>query len=99
MIPADTYVRLDKLSEQRGGVLPTGYWLKGYLVEEPRLNAVLLVLRTERAKQADHEVEPVKLTGYYSSSPVKEIIEHEDGSITCRTMNSHWKVTPIQEGS
>ncbi len=96
MIPSDSFVRLDKLSAQRDGPLPTGYWCKGFLMEEPTIGHTLRMLRIERAKQRPDEVEPVKVAGLYVSSPVRELIENEDGSVTAHTQNSSWRITLLE---
>lgn len=98
MLIQGQFVRLDKLSAQRtpSRMLPTGYWLKGFVLDTPRVGAVLMVSRTERAAQSLGEVEPVRVAGIYTSTPVQSIEEHENGSVTLTTQNSVWKVTPIE---
>lgn len=98
MLAAGQSVRLDKLSAEHtpARMLPTGYWLRGRLADEPRVGAVLMVYRTARAVQHAGEVEPVEVDGIYTSSPVRAIEEHEDGSVTVATANSHWRITPIE---
>ena len=94
MIPPDSTVLLTKLSAQRDGPLPTGYWCRGVLIESPMVGRTLRVWRTERAAQSPDEVAPVQRPGLYVSSPVQEILEGPDGSVTVRTANSHWLITP-----
>ncbi len=95
MITTDTRVRLDKLSQQREGLLPNGYWLVGKMIEEPLVGRTLRVARTSRAKQSPEETEPVVCFGLYVSSPVQSIDQHEDESVTCVTLNSTWKIMSI----
>lgn len=99
MIASNSRVQLDKLGEHNGGILPTGYWLRGILGDEPIVGRILCVWRTERAAQYEGEIEPVVTEGIYTSSPVRSIVENEDGSVTCITANSTWRVTPLPESS
>lgn len=93
MIDYSLPVQLDKLSEQRAGLLLVAYWLRGRLMNPPRVGAILIVSRFERAAQTEGEVAPVKVAGLYTSSPVVELIDNEDGSVTARTQNSCWKIS------
>lgn len=95
MIAEGQLVRLDKVAQERKGPLPMSYWLKGYMVEGPIVGRTLRVIRHSRAKQSEDEVEPVEVTGLYVSTPVREMVEHEDGRVTCHTMNSTWVITPL----
>jgi hypothetical protein len=54
-------------------------------------------MRTERCGREPGEPAVVKCLGAYSSSPVQEILEGADGVVTCRTMNSHWQITPLEK--
>ncbi len=94
-----TLVRLDKLSEHNAGWLPTGYWLHGKLLEEPIVGRTLRVDRHRRARQQPDEPEVVDCRGLYVSSPVETITANEDGSVTCVTQNSVWRIAPLPEGT
>lgn len=95
MIAANSSVRLDKLSEHNEGVLPTGYWCEGVILEEPIINHTIRLMRMARSRQRPEEPERVAVFGLYVSTPVQEILESPDGSVTCKTLNSIWRVTPI----
>jgi hypothetical protein len=86
MIPARSLVRLTKVSQET-------YWLEGRLVEEPTVGHTLQLERTARAKRYETEPDRVEIAGWYVSSPVTEIVERPDGSVACRTANSHWNIT------
>lgn len=95
MIDISLPVQLTKVAQQNRGPLPEAYWLRGHLYEPPTVGHTLRVLRYERARQKPEEPESVKVAGLYASSPVREIIENEDGSVTCITANSHWTITQL----
>lgn len=97
MLSAETYVQLDKLSQQNAGLLPPAYWLRGYLLEAPTIGHCLLVRRTERAGREVGEPAVVRCPGVYQSTPVQEISEDADGVVRCKTLNSIWAVTPLPE--
>lgn len=97
MLAEGQHVLLTKLSQQNAGPLPASYWCKGVLLEAPTVGHCIVVMRTERCGREPGEPEAVKCLGAYSSSPVQEILEREDGVVTCRTMNSHWEITPLAE--
>lgn len=73
------------------------YWLEGALFEAPIVGRTIRVLRTSRAAQTPDEVAPVVCAGLYTSTPVQEMTENEDGSVLCKTLNSSWLVTPLIE--
>ncbi len=95
MLTEGQFCQLDKVSQQNRGPLPEVYWLRGHLLEAPTIGHCLLVSRTERAGREVGEPAVVKCPGIYQSTPVQEILEGADGVVTCRTMNSHWRLTPL----
>ncbi len=97
MIAENQFVRLDKLSEQNAGILPNGYWCEGKILESPQVGRTIRLARTARAKQREGEPERVEVFGLYVSSPIQEMLENVDGTITCATLNSYWKITPLGE--
>jgi hypothetical protein len=98
MIDITRPVQLNKLREQREGLLPTGYWCKAFLLEVPTVGQTLRAARYERARQRPEEPESVKIEGLYVSSPVRTITEREDGSLVCETMNSTWAIVQLDSG-
>ncbi len=96
---AKTHVRLDKLSTENEGYLPTGYYAKGHLVSDVEVGKCIWMARYERARQSADEPAVVTCGGEFTSSPVAEIIAQADGSVVCRTANSHWRVTILPESA
>lgn len=99
MMTQGTLVRLDKVAQQNAGPLPATYWLEGAICETPTVGHTLRVVRSARARQRPEEPERVDCLGLYVSSPVKELIQNDDGSILCRTMNSVWRISLCQSTS
>ncbi len=86
-------MRLDKVSQQRAGVLPAVYWLEGSLANTLAIGSTISVKRTARAGPEEGEPERVECLGWYVSSPVVTLTENADGSVTCQTLNSHWRIS------
>ncbi len=96
---AGTHVRLDKLSTENEGCLPTGYYAKGHLTEDIELDRPIQLDRYERARQSPDEPEVVERRGQYTSSPVVTILRQSDGGAICQTFNSHWRVTILPKSA
>ncbi len=102
---ARAHVRLDKLSTENEGYLPTGYYCKGRLTEDIELDRPIQLDRYERARQSADEPEVVVRRGQYTSSPVQFMRPDGDSwtvagaSWTIQTMNSHWRVTILPDSA
>lgn len=94
-----TLVRLDKLSAENAGHLPTSYWLIGKLAGSIKVGEFICVLRSQRSRQHDDEPEVVKCAGLFTSSVVQSIEDLGNGVRVCRTRNSHWRVTDLPENA
>jgi hypothetical protein len=89
-------VHASKVSEQNGGLLPTGYELWGTLIEEPALHQPIQIARTTRSRQSADEPAIVECPGIYTSSPVQRFIVQDDGALVAVTMNSHWRLAAVE---
>jgi hypothetical protein len=96
-LSAGTRVRCSKVSTENaeGAGLSDGYWLEGALFSDIEINRPIKIVRSRRARQSPDEPYVVNCVGMFTSSIVREIAGDSSGEATVKTLNSHWRITPL----